>query len=96
MVVEMKDESCRRLTTSLLKWTTRRERECRCLKAHRISLMGATRPLDRGKPLPQTSLDNYLPYEDENDYGEDLDGWWDHQEDNDFEDWTGNPSPNSQ
>lgn len=58
--------------------------------------MGATRPLDRGKtPLPKMSLDDYLPYEDENDYGGDLDDWWDAQRDNDFEDWTGNPSPNS-
>jgi hypothetical protein len=28
--------------------------------------MGATRPLDRGKPLLKMSLDDYLPYEDEN------------------------------
>jgi hypothetical protein len=28
--------------------------------------MGATRPLDRGKPLPKMSLDDYLPYEGEN------------------------------
>jgi hypothetical protein len=31
-----------------------------------IGLMGAIRPLDRGKPLPKMSLDDYLPYEDEN------------------------------
>jgi hypothetical protein len=34
--------------------------------SRRISLMGATRPLDRGKPLLKMSLDDYLPYEDEN------------------------------
>ena len=28
--------------------------------------MGATKPLDRGKPPPKMSLDDYLPYEDEN------------------------------
>ena len=28
--------------------------------------MGATRPLDRGKPLPKMSLTTITPYEDEN------------------------------
>jgi hypothetical protein len=28
--------------------------------------MGAIRPLDCGKPPPEMSLDDYLPYEDEN------------------------------
>jgi hypothetical protein len=32
----------------------------------RVSLMSATSPWNRGKPPPKMTLDDYLPYEDEN------------------------------